>query len=98
MSESTISQKVWNIAGILNDAGVSNQDYLEQITFLLFMKMVDENSKVPEYVRWQNTNALQFPDTCQWDTLKSLSGDELRAYYENMLSILSKQHGMIGEI
>lgn len=98
MSESTISTKVWNIAGILNDAGVSNQDYLEQITFLLFMKMVDENSKVPEYVRWQNTNALQFPDTCQWDTLKSLSGDELRAYYENMLSILSKQHGMIGEI
>ena len=65
MSESAISTKVWNIAGVLMDAGVSNQDYLEQITFLLFMKMVDENSELPEYLRWQNTHALQFPDTCQ---------------------------------
>lgn len=98
MAESAISTKVWNIAGILMDAGVSNQDYLEQITFLLFMKMVDENAKLPEYLRWQNTHALQFPDSCQWSTLKTLSGEELKTYYERMLSILSKQIGMIGEI
>ena len=43
MAESQISNKIWNIAGVLRDGGVSYGDYLEQITFLLFLKMVDEN-------------------------------------------------------
>lgn len=44
MADNTISNKVWQIATVLMDGGVSNSDYLEQITFLLFLKMVDENS------------------------------------------------------
>ena len=40
MADSTITNKVWNIAGVLMDGGVSNSDYLEQITFLLFLKMI----------------------------------------------------------
>ena len=52
MADSTISNRVWNIAGILFDGGVSNSDYLEQITYLLFLKMVDEDMKMPEELRW----------------------------------------------
>ena len=49
MSEnvSTINKKVWNMATVLMNDGVSNQDYLEQLTYLLFLKMIDEYNKPP---------------------------------------------------
>ena len=43
----TINKKIWNMADVLRDDGVSNIDYLEQITYLLFLKMCDEYSKPP---------------------------------------------------
>lgn len=47
MAESNISQKIWSMAGVLMDDGVSNSDYLEQLTYLIFLKMADEYSKPP---------------------------------------------------
>lgn len=47
MSASTINQKIWNMATVLYNDGVSNSDYLEQLTYLLFLKMADEYSKPP---------------------------------------------------
>lgn len=49
MSEgtSTINKKVWSMATVLMNDGVSNQDYLEQLTYLLFLKMIDEYNKPP---------------------------------------------------
>lgn len=96
MADSTITNKVWNIAGVLRDSGVSAQDYLEQITFLLFLKMIDENRNAPEVFR--NFNDIPLPEGYSWDLLKSKSGDPLRDYYQQMLIAFSKQGGMLGEI
>ena len=98
MADSTISNKVWNIAGILFDGGVSNSDYLEQITYLLFLKMVDEDMKMPEELRWNNWRNLELPSDCDWSLLMSKSGEELKEHYGKILSMLSKKTGMIGEI
>lgn len=96
MADSNITNKVWNIAGVLMDAGVSNSDYLEQITFLLFLKMIDENKKVD--AAWRNFNDIPLPEGYSWDLLTSKSGDPLRDYYQQMLTTFSKQEGMLGEI
>ncbi len=46
MSDSaTIVQKLWNYCHVLRDDGLSYQDYIEQLTFLLFLKMADEQAR-----------------------------------------------------
>ena len=95
MVDSKISNKVWQIATVLMDAGVSNSDYLEQITFLLFLKMVDENLHLPQMFRWKN---IDLPNDCTWESLVTKSGDELKEHYNHVLMTLSKKIGMIGEI
>ncbi len=42
-TSSTIVQRVWNYCNVLRDDGISYGDYLEQLTYLLFLKMDDEN-------------------------------------------------------
>ena len=37
-----IVDKAWNFAHVLRDDGLSYMAYTEQITFLLFLKMADE--------------------------------------------------------
>ena len=71
MSPTTIINKIWNFAGVLRDDGVSYGDYLEQITYLLFLKMADEYSK-PPYNRKVN-----IPNGYGWEDLKVLRGAEL---------------------
>jgi len=39
---STIVQRLWNYCNVLRDDGVSYGDYVEQLTYLLFLKMADE--------------------------------------------------------
>ncbi len=47
MTSSAIVQKLWNYCNILRDDGLSYGDYVEQLTFLLFLKMADERTKEP---------------------------------------------------
>lgn len=92
-AQSDISKKVWNLAGVLYDDGVSNSDYLEQITYLLFLKMADEYSKPP-----YNRN-IGLPWDCVWECLSNnLSGAALGEKYTNILSKLSKEPGLLQEI
>src|SRR5947209_17715270 len=44
---SALVQKLWNYCNILRDDGLSYGDYVEQLTFLLFLKMADEQSRPP---------------------------------------------------
>ena len=54
--QSEIVGKVWNLADVLRDDGVSYGDYLEQITYLLFLKMADEKGldSIPETYNWNS--------------------------------------------
>lgn len=96
MADSTIINKIWNIAGVLMDDGVSNSDYLEQITYLLFLKMIDENKRTPEVFR--NFNDIALPGDYSWDALKSEGGEPLKKKYEKMLVDFSEAPGILGII
>ena len=47
MSSAAIVQKLWNYCNVLRDDGMSYGDYVEQLTYLLFLKMADERTKPP---------------------------------------------------
>ena len=58
---STIVQRLWNYCNVLRDDGVSYGDYVEQLTYLLFLKMADEQvcelgkaSTIPLELGWQS--------------------------------------------
>lgn len=105
MTESTLISKVWNFANVLRDDGVSYGDYLEQITYLLFLKMADEMSKPPynkdiAFPRIKDVEGKEVPDGeyCNWPTLSSKRGAELEAYYSQMLRSLGTEKGILGQI
>jgi type I restriction enzyme M protein len=87
-----IVNKAWNFAHVLRDDGLSYMAYTEQITFLLFLKMADEQTKPP-----YNRPPI-IPAKYNWASLLSREGDELEAHYRHILEELGKQPGMLGEI
>ncbi len=91
-NEANIISKVWSFANILRDDGVSYGDYLEQLTYLLFLKMVDEFAK-PPYNR-----KISVPEGCDWETLKNERGTSLEARYNKTLKELSESKGTLGQI
>jgi type I restriction enzyme M protein len=93
MSDSAIIvQKLWNYCSVLRDDGLSYQDYIEQLTFLLFLKMADEQAHPPF-----NRPAI-VPDTLDWASLVRLDGDELDVHYRHILVELGKSPGTLGVI
>jgi type I restriction enzyme M protein len=92
MTSSTIVSKVWNYCNILRDDGVSYGDYLEQLTYLLFLKMAFEYSKPP-----YNRETL-IDKKYDWEKLRSKTGAELEVFYVTVLTELGKKKGMLGEI
>lgn len=94
MSEQTASiiSKVWGMCNPLRDDGVSYGDYLEQLTYLIFLKMSDEYSK-PPYKKHTG-----IPAGFGWADLCGLKGAELEAQYKKTLDELAKQSGILGKI
>ena len=85
-------QKLWNYCNILRDDGLSYGDYVEQLTFLLFLKMADEQAKPP----FNKPSAV--PRAFGWDALLKLDGDDLEAHYRKTLEELGKRSGLLGVI
>ena len=92
MTTSSIISKVWSFCTTLRDDGVGYGDYLEQLTFLIFLKMADEYSK-PPYNR-----EVGVPKDYNWSTLRSKTGAELEVHYVETLQALSNKKGMLGQI
>ena len=94
MSEqsTTIVSKVWGMCAPLRDDGVSYGDYLEQLTYLIFLKMSDEYSK-PPYKK--NTG---IPAGYTWADMNTLKGAELEEQYKKTLEELAKKGGILGQI
>jgi type I restriction enzyme M protein len=88
----SIVSKVWNFCHTLRDDGVSYGDYLEQLTYLLFLKMADEYSK-PPYNR-----DTHIPKDYNWPSLVGKTGAELEAHYILLLQELGSRKGMLGQI
>lgn len=85
-------QKLWNYCNILRDDGLSYGDYVEQLTFLLFLKMADEQAKPP----FNKTSPI--PKGKDWPALLAKDGDELEIHYRHTLEELGKKSGMLGVI
>lgn len=76
----------------LRDDGVSYGDYLEQLTYLIFLKMSYEYSK-PPYKR-----ASGIPAGYTWEDMNTLKGAELQDKYEEILDRLGDEGGILGRI
>src|SRR6187455_127512 len=90
---SGIVSKVWAFCNTLRDDGVSYGDYLEQLTYLLFLKMADEYTK-PPYKR----KDFIIPENLGWESLIDESGENLEKQYNKILRSLSKEKGILGQI
>lgn len=82
---SDIVQKLWGFCHVLRHDGIDYGDYIEQITYLLFIKMADERG-------------VQLPKGCAWPELSAYSGTELLDHYADVLRTLGKQTGILGDI
>jgi type I restriction enzyme M protein len=80
-----IVQKLWGFCHNLRHDGIGYTEYVEQLTYLLFLKMADER-------------ALELPRGCDWQRLRTLSGVELLDGYTDILRTLGRQPGLLGDI
>lgn len=85
-----IVNKLWSYCNVLRDDGLSYGDYLEQLTYLLFLKMADEQTKAP----WHRASPV--PEGFDWPSLTARDGAALEQHYRVLLDHLGKQHGLLG--
>lgn len=85
---SAIAQRVWNYCSVLRDDGMSYGDYVEQLTYLLFLKMDHENVHT-----LGKKGAI--PEEYSWSSLRGRSGDDLEAHYHHILTSLGFGSGLI---
>lgn len=82
---SDIVNKLWGFCHTLRHDGVDYGDYIEQLTYLLFLKMADEKGVV-------------VPKNHDWNSLKELSGTDLTDHYTETLRKLREEKGILGKI
>ena len=92
MTTAPIVSRVWSFCTVLKDDGVGYGDYLEQLTYLIFLKMADEYANAP-YNR-----DVGIPKGYDWNSLTTRRGAELEAHYVMLLRKLGEQKGMLGQI
>ena len=90
-NEQGLTKKVWTLATTLAGQGIGFTDYITQLTYLLFLKMDDENVKLLD-------EESAIPEGYRWENLIELDGLDLIGQYENTLKILSEQDNLIGTI
>ena len=80
-----VVQKLWGFCDYLRHDGMNYGNYIEQLTYLLFLKMAAEKE-------------ILLPKNCSWDELITFSGSDLLEEYAKILQILGKQKGILGDI
>jgi len=96
--------KLWSYCNVLRDDGLSYQDYLEQLTFLLFLKMADERANLigglPAAAPAAQVDKHPIPEGYRWSDLSAsdMVGTKLEEHYRNTLRFLGQQRGMLGLI
>ncbi|UTW65393.1 N-6 DNA methylase [bacterium SCSIO 12643] len=79
MSAEEISNKLWNLCNVLRDDGVTYHQYLNELTYILFLKLSDVKNFTD-----------QIPQEYQWETLKAIKDNkQLFDTYRDMLANIS---------
>ena len=89
--ETSLTKKVWTLATTLSGQCIGFTDYITQLTYLLFLKMDDENTEM-------FGEASSIPEGYRWKDLIDLKGLDLIAQYEETLKKLSAEENLIGTI
>ena len=92
MNSASIVSRVWSFCTTLRDDGVGYGDYLEQLTYLIFLKMADEYAR-PPYSR-----DVGIPEGHGWTSLTTRRGAELEVHYVALLRRLGQERGMLGQV
>ena len=92
MNSPNVVQKLWNYCNVLRDDGMSYGDHVEQLTYLLFLKMADERTKAPY------NQKSPVPEKYSWPSLIKKDGDELFDHYRHTLETHGNEKGLLGLI
>ncbi|HAH23992.1 MAG TPA: DNA methyltransferase [Prolixibacteraceae bacterium] len=87
MTTNTLVAKIWSFCDTLRDDGLGYGDYLEQLTYLLFLKMADENK-----------TQYNLPEGFDWKSLKGKEKGDLSEQYKDILKKLAESGGMLNKI
>lgn len=90
MGTQEIVQKLWNLCNVLRDDGITYHQYVTELTYILFLKMMKETGQ-EETVRPDGSVDVKIPEEYRWDTLTSESGIELMAHYKDILKNLGEK-------
>lgn len=80
MNTQEIVQKLWNLCNVLRDDGVTYQDYVTGLTYILFLKMAEETGQEE-----------QIPERYRWENLKNKEGIELKKFYDELLTKIADE-------
>ena len=83
---SNLVRKLWQYCNVLRDDGLSYPDYVEQLTYLLFLKMSDEQPDGP------------VPPEFGWKSLIALDAEHMQLHYGKILQALGERGGTLGLI
>ncbi len=92
LDATNIVERLWNYCNVLRDDGVSYGDYVEQLTYLLFLKIADEHVRPP----FNRTSII--PSGFDWESLLNKDGSALEFQYRNILDSLGKESDLLGVI
>ena len=93
-----VVQKLWGFCHTLRHDGIDYGDYIEQITYLLFLKMSDERGINLTRMEMTGAEGRKTKIDCSWPTLITLSGTDLTNHYIGVLRALGQQRGLLGDI
>ena len=88
----TLVQKLWNYCKVLRSDGMSYGNYVEQLTYLLFLKMAHERTLPPR------NETSRLPESYDWPSLLARDGGDLEDHYNDLLRTLGRQPGLLGLI
>jgi len=95
---SDIVQKLWGFCHTLRHEGIDYGDYIEQLTYLLFLKMADERDIDLSALTTKTEKGKEIEVDCSWPTLVAKSGTAVIHHYEDILRALGQQRGLLGDI
>lgn len=93
-----IVNKLWGFCHTLRHDGIDYGDYIEGLTYLLFLKMAHEKERDLSKIEFKDANGRKEVIDCSWGALAELSGPRLTDHFTNVLRALSMQSGVLGDI
>ncbi len=94
---SDVVNKLWGFCHVLKHDGIDYGDYIEQLTYLLFLKMSHEKGIDLSTIEYEDNKKMVKLD-CSWSTFTQKSGTELLDAFAQILRALSRQSGLLGDI